>query len=84
PGSGGCAHGAQCHGLHWGRNRCVLHSSQYDVRSSHGQRGWDFCGEPGGYSAVSGGSWTLHIIQRLPGHWWVSDGGLLGGKEMKQ
>ncbi|PNJ33948.1 IFI27 isoform 4, partial [Pongo abelii] len=53
-GRGGCAHGAQCHGLHCGGNRLVLHSSQDDVRGGHCQWGWSCLGQPCGYSAVTG------------------------------
>uniref|UniRef100_A0A2K6A915 Interferon alpha inducible protein 27 like 1 n=1 Tax=Mandrillus leucophaeus TaxID=9568 RepID=A0A2K6A915_MANLE len=60
---GDCARGARCHGLHLSRNRRVLHSSQDDIYSGHCQWGWSCRGQSGGYSAVSGGSWTLRDIQ---------------------
>ncbi|KAI2572590.1 interferon alpha inducible protein 27, partial [Homo sapiens] len=68
---GGCAHGAQCHGLHCGGNRLVLHSSQDDVRGGHCQWGWSCLGQPCGYSAVTGSNWTLRIDQVHPGLHWV-------------
>ncbi|XP_070105888.1 uncharacterized protein [Equus przewalskii] len=78
PGRGGCAPGAGRHGLHGGRNCCLLHSSQDDVRSRHRQRGWRCSRQPGGRSTVRGGSWTLHVIQHPPGLCWVNFWGLAG------
>ncbi|XP_063500063.1 uncharacterized protein [Symphalangus syndactylus] len=77
-GYGDCARGTRCHGLHLSRNRRILHSNQDDVYSSHCQWGRSCRGQSGGYSAVSGGSWTLCDIQSYPGLCWDSSWGLAG------
>ncbi|XP_023061312.1 uncharacterized protein LOC111538255 isoform X2 [Piliocolobus tephrosceles] len=77
-GCGDCARGARCCGLHLSRNRRILHSSQNDIYSGHCQRGRSCHRQSVGYSAVSGGNWTLRDIQSYRGLCWDSSWGLAG------